>query len=145
MRKCVQFLGLAAVLVAAVAILGLRDTARAAQNEISVGGVFVCNIAADASGYTANERAMAIQQRINSVLSTDSFRSNPNVFVRVQPAGSDALIWVGDKQKQILVFTVTPQDAAGSSVTPLQLAQQWAPKLAEGLGKAMPSAHWHMF
>lgn len=145
MRKCVQFLGLVAVLVAAVAILGLRDTAHAAQNQISVGGVFVCNIAADASGYTANERAMAIQQRINSVLNTNSFRSNPNVYVRVQPAGSDALIWVGDKQKQILVFTVTPQDAAGSSVTPFQLAQQWAPKLAEGLGKAMPSAHWHMF
>ncbi len=43
----------------------------------------------------------------------------------------------------ILVFTVTPQDVAGTTVTTLQLARQWAPLLAQGLGRALPDSTFH--
>jgi len=65
-------------------------------------------------------------------------------LVRVRAAGHNPLISVGDSQGQILVFTVTPQDASGMSLTPVQLARQWAPWLAQGLGKAMPSSYWNI-
>jgi hypothetical protein len=118
--------------------------APAAANEISVGGVWVCNITEGGNGLTADQRAVAIQQRITNVLSTPSFQSNTTVFVRVHPAGSDALITVGDRQTTILVFTVTPADAAGTSLTPVEVARQWAPRLAQGLSKAMPSSPWNV-
>ena len=136
--------GILGVLVASIAAIGSVGTTYAAENDISVGGVMVCTITHDASGYTADQRVNQVRQRITTVLSTNGFRGNSTVFVRVRPAGQDALIWVGDKQTNILVFTVTPADTIGTSLTPVQLARQWAPRLAQGLSKAMPSSYWNI-
>ena len=135
-------LGLGAL--AGAILLGARSAALAAPNQISVGGVWVCDITQGASGFTADQRVVQIQQRITNVLSTPSFQHNTTVFVRVRPAGTDALITVGDHQTTILVFTVTPADAAGTSLTAVEVARQWAPRLAQGLGKAMPSSPWYL-
>jgi hypothetical protein len=141
-----RLLGISAVLGATVGVVLVYAwrPALAAPNEISVGGVWVCNITQGASGYSADQRVAAIRQRITNVLSTNGFRDNPNVFVRVRGVGPDAQVWVGDPQQQILVFTVTPADSAGTSLTPVQVADQWAPRLAQGLGKAMPSSKWNI-
>jgi len=138
------FAGAVSLLIGGVLLLGLGGPALADASSISVGGVWVCNITQDASGFTAAERIVQVRQRITEVLSTNRFRDNPNVFVRVRAAGHDALISAGDPVGQILVFTVTPQDAAGTSLTPVQLADQWAPRLAQGLAKAMPSSRWNI-
>jgi len=144
MRVTRLIVGITSVLAAVVLMLELGGPALADPNSITVGGVWVCNITHDASGMTAAERIVQVRQRITNVLSTDRFRSNPKVFVRVHAAGPDAIISVGDPQGQVVVFTVTPQDAVGTSLTPVQLARQWAPRLAQGLGQAMPSSYWNI-
>lgn len=143
MRRCLRIVLVLGALTGAI-LFHSQPAALAAPNQISVGGVWVCDITQGASGFTVDQRIVQIQQRITNVLSTPSFQDNPNVFVRVRPAGADALITVGDRQTRILVFTVTPADAAGTSLTPVQVARQWAPRLAQGLGKAMPSSAWNL-
>lgn len=131
-------------MIAAVLLLGLGRAALADPNDITVGGVWVCKITHGASGATAAERVVQVRQRIGNVLSTPRFRGG-NAYVYVRAAGTDGVITVGDQQGEILVFTVTPEDAAGTSLTPVQLAGQWAPRLAAGLSKALPSAKFHIF
>jgi len=120
-------------------VLGLALPALADARDISVGGVFITRITEDAAGYTSYERAVQVNGRITEILSTPTFRRGASVAVR--QGGSSALITVGD----LLVFTVTPQDAAGTSVTTLQLARQWAQLLAQGLSKALPDSSFHVF
>jgi hypothetical protein len=55
--------------------------------------------------------------------------------------GKGAIVTVGER----LVFTVTPDDAEGTTVTPLALAKLWAQRLAEGLSYALPDANFHVF
>jgi hypothetical protein len=61
--------------------------------------------------------------------------------VSVHPAGGSTLVLVGDK----LVFTVAPEDVMGTPNTTVQLARDWAKRLAEGLSKALPDANFHTF
>jgi hypothetical protein len=37
-----------------------------------------------------------------------------------------------------LIFTVTPNDTAGTSVSTLELAHEWASRFAQGLSRALP-------
>jgi len=41
--------------------------------------------------------------------------------------------------------TVAPEDARGTSVSTLELARQWARRLALGLSKALPDTEFHTF
>lgn len=127
----------AVAMLASVFIPGVP--ALADPRDISVGGVYICTITHDAAGYTSYARAVEVNRRISEVLSVPELRRGATVSVR--RAGRAATITVGD----ILVFTVTPEDAQGTSVTPLELARQWAQKLAEGLGRALPDARFHTF
>ncbi len=125
------------VLLAGILVLGLALPARADARDISVGGVFITRITSDASGYTSYQRAVQVNERITQVLSTPKFRLGAVVAVRQD--GPNGLITVGD----LLVFTVTPQDAAGTSATTVQLARQWAQLLAQGLSKALPDSTFY--
>ncbi len=126
-------------LLVGVLALGLAGPALADARDISVGGIYICSITHDSAGYTSYDRAAQVNQRITEVLSTPRFRRGAVVAVR--QAGQAATVMVGD----VLVFTVTPDDAAGTSVTPLELARQWARLLAQGLSKALPDASFHTF
>jgi hypothetical protein len=130
---------LACVLAAGVAAAGLRP-AMAEPNDISVGGVWAFKITHDAAGYSALDRAVEVTKRITEVLSTPKFRTSGAV-VAVHPLGNAAEILVGDR----LIITVVPDDAAGTGVSTLELAHQWARRLAQGLSKALPDANFHMF
>jgi hypothetical protein len=107
--------------------------------DIAVGGVWICRITHAASGYSPAQRAVEVNRRITEVLSTPRFRLGAVVSVR--PAGGSAVILVGDK----LVFTVAPEDVAGTTITPIQQARLWARLLAQGLSKALPDANFHTF
>ena len=130
--------------LAAGAVLGLSLPVLADERDISVGGVWVCRITQDVSGYTSYQRAAEVRKRITEVLSNPKFRQG-GVAVEVRPAGDDALITVGGT----LVFTVTREDMMGEPaaprLTPLEVARQWAARLADGLSKALPDADLHTF
>ena len=128
-----------AILVVWAAVLGPVWPAIADPRDISVGGVWITRLTHDVAGYTSFQRAVEVGRRITEVLSTPKFRQGTTVSV--QTMGKAALVTVGD----VLVFTVTPDDAEGTSVTPLTLARQWAQRLAEGLGNALPDAKFHVF
>ena len=136
--------GIAVVVAASVAVLGLVGFAAAAANDITVGGVFVCTLTQGEGGLTADQRAVDVRQRITNVLSVQGFRSHPNLYVEVRASGSNALISVGDKTQRVQVLTVTPADAKGTGVSAYTLASQWGQKLAKGLGTAMPSSQWNL-
>jgi hypothetical protein len=134
-----RVLVIAAALVAGVLILGMPQPARADIGDISVGGVWVCRITQPASGYSAEQRAVHVNKRITEILSIPELRRG--AIVAVRPFGAAATIVVGNR----LVFTVTPEDAVGTSVPPVELARQWAQRLAAGLSKALPDANFHTF
>lgn len=134
---------LAFVLASAVAwgiFAGLMPPAMADVGDISVGGVWISKITENAAGYLAEQRATEVNKRITEVLSTPGFR-HAGAVVSVRPLGDATAILVGDR----LVFTVTPADATGTGVTTVELARQWAQRLAQGLSKALPDANFHTF
>ena len=126
------------VLLAAL-IPALARPALADPREIAVGGIWITLIDHGAAGYTSFQRAIEVRRRITEVLSTPKFREG--TIVSVQPLGKAAVVMVGG----LLVFTVTPQDAVGTSMAPLDVARQWARLLAEGLSRALPDSNFHVF
>ncbi len=120
-------------------ILGPWGPASAGTEDISVGGVWVCKITQGVSGYTAEQRVVEVRKRITEVLSLPEFRHG--VVVSVRPEAGSGLILVGDR----LVLTVTSEDAITTSVTAVELARQWARRLALGLSHAFPDPDLHMF
>lgn len=126
-----------AVLLAAAVMLGPARPAFADARDISVGGVYICTITHDASGYTSYQRAAVYNKRITQVLSTPAFQRGGTVVV--SQMGASATVTVGD----ILVFTVTPADVEPTNETTVDLAKTWAQRLAQGLGVAMPGSQFH--
>jgi len=126
-----------AVLLAAAMMLGLVPAAFADARDLSVGGVYICTITHDASGYSSYDRAREANKRITQVLSTPEFQHGATVVVRQM--GAAATISVGS----LLVFTVTPEDVQPTNETTLALAKTWAQRLAQGLGVAMPGSTFH--
>ena len=125
-----------AILVGVLAggvLLRFAFPAAADVRDISAGGVWICRITHDASGYTSFQRAVEVRRRITAFLSTR--RSQQTVAVTVRPLGADAVI----SADNLLVFTVTPNDTVGTATTStVELANQWARRLAEGLNRAEP-------
>jgi len=57
------------------------------------------------------------------------------VAVSVHAFGADAIVTAG----VVLIFTVTPDDTIGTAThSTVDLAGQWARRLADGLNRAMP-------
>ena len=133
-RRAFVVVGL--LIAAAVAVVTVRP-AFADSRDISVGGIWITRITHDSAGVSSYDRAVQINIRITQVLSSPKYQQG--AVISVQPYGTAATITVGD----ILVFTVTPDDAAGTSMTPMQIARQWASLLAKGLSNAMPGSVFH--
>jgi hypothetical protein len=125
-------LGLSIGALAGALLLGLPRPAVADVGDISVGGVWVCQITHNASGYSAADRAVEVRRRITELLSSPAARQG--LTLSVQSAGADAVILAGG----MLIFTVTPSDAMGTSTSTLELARQWAARFGEGLSRAIP-------
>jgi hypothetical protein len=127
----------ATLLLAAAITAGAVGPAFADPRDVSVGGVWITRITHGWAGVTAADRATEVTRRITEVLSTPDFRQG--AVVNVRSDGSDALVMVGN----VLVFTVTPADAADSSNTPMQVARSWASLLAQGLTRALPGSAFY--
>jgi hypothetical protein len=123
-------------------VVALALPAHADERDISVGGVWICRITHDVSGYTAAQRAVEVRKRITQILSDPRF--SKGALVEVHQVGPTAVVTVGD----LLVFTVTPDDTQGPPVAPHtttgELARQWAQRLAEGLSRALPDRTFHL-
>jgi len=120
--------------------ISLAHPALADASDISVGGVWVAKITHDAAGVSADQRIVEVHKRITDILSNPVYRYQ-GAPVSVRPVGQAAGIFVADQ----LAITVMPEDAAGTGVTPMELARQWAQRLAQGLTKALPDANVHVF
>jgi hypothetical protein len=118
----------------------LPQPAMADQEDISVGGVWVSKITHDAAGFSAQERAVEVTKRITEILSNPTYR-HAGAAVAIRPIGQSTAIMVGDQ----LAMTIMPEDTTGTGVTTMELARQWAQRLAQGLAKALPDANFHTF
>jgi hypothetical protein len=127
----------AGLLLGAALAAGAAHPAFADPRDVSVGGVWITRITHSWGGLSAADRATEVTRRITQVLSTPALRQG--AVVRVRSDGTDALIMVGE----ILVFTVTPGDAAGTSSTPMQIARYWASLLGQGLTRALPGSAFY--
>ncbi len=121
-------------------VLGLIGPARAEMGDLSVGGVWVCRLTQGVAGLTLEQRMVDVERRMTQVLSTPEYRYS-GVAVSIRPVGRDAAIAVGDR----IILTVTTEDAAGTAVTSLELARQWAQRLVVGLNRALPDSTFHVF
>ena len=128
------------IIAVASLILGVAYPALADIGDISVGGVWVCRITRGAGGLSPEQRAVQINRRITEVLSLPG-TDRRSISISVRPLGASATIVVAD----ITVMTVTPADAAGTHVTTMELARQWARRLVAGLQRALPSTTFHGF
>jgi hypothetical protein len=113
-------------------LFGFVLPAPADSGEISLGGVWVCEITHDSSGYTAAERAVEVRRRITELLSMPAARQG--VTLSVQRDGANAVVLAGG----MLIFTVTPADTGGTTAGTLELAREWASRFAQGLSRAIP-------
>ena len=126
-------------IIALIVALAASVPSLADVGDISVGGVWVCRITQPALGLTAEERAVQVNKQITEALSTPKFRRGATISVRSQ--GPNARIMIDT----LVIMTVTPEDAKGTTVAPMELARQWAQRLATGLSKALPDAEFHTF
>jgi len=118
-------LAIVAVALIGSAVAGLPQPSLADVGDVAVGGVWVCRITQPALGLTAEQRAVQMTKQITEALSTPKFRRGAVLSIR--PKGTSVTISVGD----LLIVTVTPEDAKGTSVAPMELARQWAQRLTE--------------
>ncbi len=125
--------------VLSVMLLVLAHPVLADPLSVSVGGVWVFKIVHGVAGLSPEQRVTEVNKRITQVLS--KYRAGHAVPINVRTVGGSALITVGD----ILVVTVTQVDATDTKVAPLELARQWARRLAQGLARALPDATFHVF
>lgn len=121
-------------------VLGLAYPALADIGDISVGGVWVCRITRGAGGLSLEQRVAKIDRQLTEVLSIPG-TDRRSIPLSVRPLGQSAAIVVAG----ITVITVTPEDAAGTRVTTMELARQWARRLMAGLQRALPSTTFHGF
>lgn len=125
------------LLVGVALVAGVARPAFADPRDISVGGVWITRITHDWAGVTAVDRATEVTRRITQVLSVPQFRQGAVVAVRAD--GANALITVGN----VLVFTVTPADASGTSGSAMHVAKYWATLLGQGLTRALPGSAFY--
>lgn len=137
--RMVRVMLMATVVLGLGVVTGTPRPALADAGDISVGGVWVCRITQPALGHSAEQRAVTMTKQITEALSTPKFRKGAVISIR--PKGDTATISVGD----VVIVTVTPEDAKGTAVAPMELARQWAQRLAMGLSKALPDAEFHTF
>jgi hypothetical protein len=101
---------------------GSTDT----SNLVFVGGTPILRVLFGAGGYTPEERAEHIQNRVNMALSHGPVKASD---ITVQAAGSDAVVLVSGN----LLFTADVATAHANHSSPMTLASEWADHMRQVL------------
>jgi len=89
------------------------------SNAVFVGGTPIMRVRVAAAGFTPDQRASEIQQRVNDALSHGPIQPED---ITVEPSGNEAVVLV----KGHLLFTADWATARFNNATPMNLADQWA-------------------
>lgn len=125
MKRLTPCLAAAGLLLSAVA--GFADPA-SSSNDVFVGGTPIMRVRVAAGGYTPDQRASEIQQRVNDALSHGPVLADD---ITVEPVGNEDVVRV----KGDLLFTADWATARYNDATPLDLANQWADRMRMVLPK----------
>jgi hypothetical protein len=110
----------AVLLIAGIAAGAMAQTPRAANsNAVFVGGTPIIRVRVGAAGYSPDQRAQQIQNRVNEILAHGPIRPHD---VQVEPLGNEATVDV----KGQLLFTADWATARFNHTTPMLLAEGWA-------------------
>jgi hypothetical protein len=96
------------------------------SNAVFVGGTPIMRVRVGADGYTPDQRAGKIQERLNNLLGQGPIRV---ADITTQQDGADAVVLV----KGQLLFTADSATAQFNSTTPMILADTWADHLRKVL------------
>lgn len=114
-------------LLVALLLAPSRPAAASGEGDVSVGGEHILTVRFPAAGMSIKQRADAITERLNTILSDPNLK--PEDIVAVSLPNGEAKIMVKDK----LLVTVDKQTARFNTTTPLALAQSWTTHLRKVL------------
>jgi hypothetical protein len=109
----------AAALAAASISPVIAQPAPSTSNAVFVGGTPIMRVRVPAGGFSPEQRAAAIQERVNEALSHGPIHASD---ITVEPSGNEAVVLV----KGHLLFTADWATARFNEATPMDLANQWA-------------------
>jgi hypothetical protein len=98
---------------------GVSAQAASNTNAVFVGGTPIMRVRIAAAGYSIEQRASAIQERLNRILAHRPILPSD---ITVSPLGAEAVVRVQGR----LLFTADMATARYNQATPLELANQWA-------------------
>lgn len=128
-RKRIVTTAAAAFAAAALTLSGNVPVAQAAapsDNAVFVGGTMIMRVRVAGGGYSPEQRAAQIQERVNLMVGRGPIRASDIV---VQARGSEAVVLA----KGDLLFTADWATARFNRTTPYLLAEQWAARMQEVL------------
>lgn len=123
MKKTLIYTGLVCLLAGAASA---QTPGTANGNAVFVGGTPIMRVRVGAAGYSPDQRARQIQERVNQLLGTGPIRPSD---ITVEPLGNEATVDVKGK----LLFTADWATARFNHTTPMALAQQWADHMRQVL------------
>ena len=98
---------------------GMGAHAASNANAVFIGGTPIMRVRVAAAGYSPEQRASAIQERLNRVLAHGPIHPSD---ITASAQGAEAVVRV----KGRLLFTADMATARYNQATPLELANQWA-------------------
>ena len=98
---------------------GMGARAASNANAVFIGGTPIMRVRVAAAGYSPEQRATAIQERLNRILAHGPIHPTD---ITVTPFGAEAVVRVQGR----LLFTADMATARYNQATPLELANQWA-------------------
>jgi hypothetical protein len=117
--NCIAVAVLATTILTFPAICNSAPIYNNNYNAVILGGTTIMRFRVGAGGYTAHQRAVATQERLNKLLGEGPIYASDIV---TQMSGLDAVVLVKDQ----LLFTADAQTAAINDATPIDLANAWA-------------------
>jgi hypothetical protein len=126
MRKFCQVAAAMALLVPDALFAGANAPSNA--NAVFVGGTPIIRVRVASGGYSPDQRAEHIQNRVNKLLGEGPIYPSD---ITVQPVGNEAEVLV----KGQLLFTADWATARFNQSTPMELANMWADRVRAILPK----------